>query len=194
MVTRVLYDRSKVIAARAKAKVKRGRRPTVNLRAGQKFGYLELLQRVRTKDGKTTWRCKCVCDLRLNIPASYLTRKQYPARSCGCRKFEHANPWKREKGIWNMMHQRTENPNHISYPHYGAKGIRVCPEWHKSLPDDAGWHAFIAHIGPAPTNKHSIDRIDPFRGYEPGNVRWATSKEQALNQRRHQPTQSEESK
>ena len=34
-----------------------------------------------------------------------------------------------------------------------------------------------------PSTKHSIDRIDNDKGYQPGNCRWATAREQRLNQR-----------
>lgn len=40
--------------------------------------------------------------------------------------------------------------------------------------------AFFLHIGPKPVN-HSVDRINNLRGYEPGNVRWATRCQQARN-------------
>lgn len=33
-----------------------------------------------------------------------------------------------------------------------------------------------------PSDAHTIDRIDNSKGYEPGNVRWATMAEQHRNQ------------
>jgi hypothetical protein len=44
---------------------------------------------------------------------------------------------------------------------------------------------FIADMGPRPSLKHSIDRIDNEGHYEPGNCRWATQKEQNSNTRRN---------
>lgn len=58
---------------------------------------------------------------------------------------------------------------------YERRGIDICPEWAES------YKAFYEHVGDAPSAAHSIDRIDNDRGYWPGNVRWATKKEQANN-------------
>lgn len=75
------------------------------------------------------------------------------------------------------MRTRCTNPNHNSYKHYGGRGIRVCDEWAQSF------QSFYAHVGPKPSPDHTLDRIDNDRGYEPGNVRWATWKEQGENRR-----------
>lgn len=70
---------------------------------------------------------------------------------------------------------RCHNPNHSGYKWYGAQGIYVCEEWRKDFP------AFLGHIGTAPGSHYTVDRIDRSKGYEAGNVRWATPKEQANN-------------
>ena len=43
--------------------------------------------------------------------------------------------------------------------------------------------AFYKHIGDPPGPEYTIDRIDNDKGYEPGNVRWATYSEQNYNRR-----------
>ena len=69
---------------------------------------------------------------------------------------------------WTSMNSRCRNPNRESYRRYGGRGITVCPEWQGR----GGYERFIAHIGPRPSPKHQIDRIDNDGNYEPGNVRW----------------------
>lgn len=80
---------------------------------------------------------------------------------------------------WASIKARCNNPENKSYHNYGGRGIEVCGEW---LND---FDAFYAHIGDKPSSRHSIDRIDNDRGYEPGNVRWADWSTQLYNRRKH---------
>jgi hypothetical protein len=78
------------------------------------------------------------------------------------------------------MIQRCHNPKHPKFHHYGGRGIHVADEWR----GPGGFEKFLAHIGPKPTPRHEVDRIKNDRGYEPGNVRWATRSDQMRNTRR----------
>jgi DNA-binding XRE family transcriptional regulator len=73
------------------------------------------------------------------------------------------------------MVQRCTNPKRSCYERYGGKGVRVCERWLRSVAD------FVADVGPRPSPKHTVDRIDNDGNYEPGNVRWATVWEQNNN-------------
>lgn len=77
---------------------------------------------------------------------------------------------------WYMMKARCENPKATSYYSYGARGIKVCDEWSNDF-----WK-FVADMGERPEG-HTLDRIDTFGNYEPGNCRWATRKQQGENHR-----------
>jgi hypothetical protein len=80
------------------------------------------------------------------------------------------------------MLQRCYNPTDKSYRNYGARGIGVFQEWQESF---AAYRDYTeAQLGPKPSPSHSIDRINNDRGYEPGNIRWATRAEQAQNRRK----------
>lgn len=53
----------------------------------------------------------------------------------------------------------------------------MCEAWASSF------EAFIRDVGRRPSPDHSIDRRDNDGDYEPGNVRWATDKQQMRNTR-----------
>ena len=87
---------------------------------------------------------------------------------------------------WGDMVQRCENPNHPKYALYGGrpdKPVRIHPRYRYGEGGLSGYHCLIADIGPKPGPGYSLDRIDPWGNYEPGNVRWADPETQARNQR-----------
>jgi hypothetical protein len=90
----------------------------------------------------------------------------------------------KEYKAWFRMIQRCNNPKHVSYPNYGARGITVCQLWM----DD--FEAFFVEVGRAPSSKHTLDRKDNNGNYEPGNCRWATPKEQVSNRRKRKDSKS----
>jgi hypothetical protein len=61
--------------------------------------------------------------------------------------------------------------------YYSDRGIGVCSTWQDSYSE------FLKDVGRAPSPKHTLDRIDPTKGYAQGNVRWATMLEQRHNRR-----------
>lgn len=80
---------------------------------------------------------------------------------------------------WRDMIDRCEKPGHPAYKWYGARGITVHESWH----DMVTFYRWITeNLGACPPG-HSLDRVDNDRGYEPGNVRWATHSEQMANRR-----------
>lgn len=78
-------------------------------------------------------------------------------------------------GLWMGMKNRCSNPNAVSWQWYGAKGIAVCDRW-------KDFENFLEDMAPRPPNT-TLDRIESDKGYEPGNCRWATHKEQGRNKK-----------
>lgn len=149
---------------------------------GQRFGYLVVAYQFGVdKKGRAEWRCKCDCGNICTVKSHNLRRGG--TKSCGCYRRKNSAEMSRTHSMtrtptyltWVSMLQRCENPNATGYEYYGEIGIKVCEEWHS-------FENFIADMGERPKGR-TLDRKNGFGHYEPGNCRWATKQEQAINKR-----------
>ncbi len=151
---------------------------------GQRFGRLEVLEYCDPQpDPKhPRWRCRCDCGKETVVQTNNFAR----TRSCGCLRREelaarsttHGMSKSPEYHTWADLIARCTNPRRTDFTRYGKSGVMVCRRWLNSF------EAFFEDMGKRPSAKHSIDRIDNSRGYEPENCRWATATVQRENQRR----------
>ncbi len=81
--------------------------------------------------------------------------------------------------IYQGMMTRCCDPMFKGYRHYGGRGIKVCDEWFYSYPKFKNY--IFSVIGPRPSKRHTLDRINVNGDYEPGNLQWATWTEQHRN-------------
>lgn len=136
--------------------------------------------------GKSLWYCRCDCGKEFIAVGSNV--KSGNTRSCGCHNLQrireqglsnktHGLSNSDEYHIWRGIKQRCRNPNNKDYHRYGARGIDILDEWFESF------ESFYNYLGPRPSEQHSVERIDNHGDYEPGNVKWATQKEQSNNTR-----------
>ena len=153
--------------------------------AGQKFGKLTVIKYLgQVKSGQSKWLCQCDCPEQNLHEAIGSHLKSGNIKSCGCLNKGEA----RRKA--STRHGMSFTPEWNSY--HSAKK-RCKPEQAKNYPDHAGkgiefrfnsFEEFFAEVGfrPEPKFDYSLDRWpDPYGHYAPGNVRWATKEQQALN-------------
>lgn len=111
-------------------------------------------------------------------------------KSCGCFQAENTSkihikhgqksPKHGKRGTvlysrWRSMFDRVR-----SDPRYAH--VKIDERWK----GEDGFVNFCNDMGPMPTPKHTVDRYPIIRGnYEPGNVRWATMREQMQNVERN---------
>ncbi len=152
---------------------------------GRTFGALTCVRPVFST--RAAWLCRCQCGSTTIVYTNKL--RSGWTKSCGCRRkrrgmesprFVHGcspktGPKTHEYYSWQGMLRRCYNKKNPKYHRYGGRGIIVCARWRRSFT------TFLADVGHAPSARHTIERRNNNGDYRPGNVGWATQKEQQRN-------------
>ena len=154
----------------------------------QRFGRLVVAEKSHTDSNKkVVWKCVCECGNIAFVRTHDLITGH--TQSCGCFQREMTSKASKRHGMrhtkiyhtWLDMKDRCFNERNKRFFDWGGRGITVCDEWKNSF------QAFYDHVSQLPhfgEEGYSIDRINNDENYEPGNVRWATVKEQNNNKRK----------
>lgn len=154
---------------------------------GNQYGKLKIIKRIKVNKKKNDrlvrWLCFCKCgkekivsgkDLRSGIftTCGYCSWIKSSIRGKGNSSHPLFNTW---HGILTRCYN-TENP---SFKYYGEIGIQVYYKWHDSK---CFYEWMDLNLGPRPEG-YSLDRINVYENYEPGNLRWADNVTQMNNRR-----------
>jgi hypothetical protein len=113
-------------------------------------------------------------------------------KSCGCYKTSSTIKRFRKHGlrnhpvykIWCGIKTRCYNKKRIDYKYYGGMGIELSDEFH----DFKLFYDYVTNLPDYERReelKLTIDRVNSKLNYQRNNLRWATRKQQSLNQRRN---------
>lgn len=160
------------------------------VKIGDVYGRLTVIGPAEKRGRNTTSLCRCECGNEKVILNMNLLSES--TRSCGCLARQTASALVKERpprlkhgmkksityNCWQGMVSRCHNDKDDNYARYGAKGISVCARWRD---ETNGLANFVEDMGERPSKKHSIDRIDGKKGYEPDNCRWVLRHQQNQN-------------
>ena len=156
---------------------------------GERFGRLLVIGAAPTRGRRCYVVCRCDCGASVEAQARHV--RSGATLSCGCLQRDRSRESKTTHGLavhgrehplygtWMGMMGRCTLPAHSAYRYYGGRGITVCERWR----DASVFLADIERLIGARPDGMTLDRIDNEGHYEPGNVRWATAKQQAANKR-----------
>lgn len=96
---------------------------------GNTYGKLTVLDEYKKIPNGTKWKCLCECGNETFVYRGKLTTGH--TKSCGCLTSTLGGLSNhRIYQKWWSIKERCYSPNHASYHNYGAKGIKLCDEWH----------------------------------------------------------------
>lgn len=155
---------------------------------GQKFNRLTAIEDVgHTKQRNRIWLFSCDCGNTHRATVNAVSKGN--TKSCGCQKRESTSRRMKTHGLstapdtakaynaWLDIHRKCYNRESVEYVRYGAKGRGIQDSW---FSDPVSFCSYVLAL-PGFDMSKSIDRIINERGYEEGNLRWATPRQQARN-------------
>ena len=148
--------------------------------AGSVFGELEVVGKSSSGGDCVDVQCHCgrfqrvrsdalFAGIRVDCTACRSRRLHRPRLVDSSRLMKHL------RGVARWIHWRLEQSN---------SRVQVCEQWH----DIGDFAKYLATLDGCNDRRLTVDRIDNYRGYEPGNIRFATKSEQQMN-KRNSPTE-----
>lgn len=134
------------------------------------------------------YSCICTCGNQILISPPNFNPKN--SSSCGCFKKEelsvrsktHGKSNSRLYGIWLTARSRCYNPNFPKYKNYGAKGVKMHPDFDNFEVYEVYLRSIYPNLDELLEKHYQIDRYPDKHGdYTYGNMRIVSSKENSNN-------------
>ena len=139
---------------------------------GEKFGRLRVISEDdpyiwRGRFSRRRWLCECVCGRKSIVREDML--KFGGVLSCGCLRNEATRDRSTRHGFRANATRPTEYDVWLTTIH-GRSDVPACNTWR--APKGAGFLAFLRDVGPRPSSKHRLVRLDETQPLKRFNAVW----------------------